>query len=126
MIGPCYSPLSLSPHSEASTKEHAWKAWGKATEMEKMVAEQGKTIATLERRTEGQKSAIESLMQTMEDLKEGGTWAGAMKMQFDMITMLVKRDAEALNSGEALTRVFTWSTDGSWKHNGSSPYTFTD
>ncbi|KAJ1475253.1 hypothetical protein T484DRAFT_1829053 [Baffinella frigidus] len=41
------------------------------------------------------------------------------------------KNQRTINAGvrkraEALTRVFTWSMDGSWGHNNSLPYTFTD
>ena len=128
-------------HVESSGAAHARMAWRRATEMEEKVGEQGKQIAQegearkeegkevvkqreenagLRRETEKQRTEIARLSgASVQQTAAIGVLESTLQDQQSLIAALQKRS-------EALTHVFTWSTDSSWTRTKSLPYTFTD
>ena len=79
---------------------HLQMAWGRAVEMEEKVAEQDSVISKQERTLSEQAELIKEQNSTIAGLQG--------------------------HCAEALTRVFTWSTDSAWSITQSLPYTFRD
>ncbi|KAJ1491248.1 hypothetical protein T484DRAFT_1775196 [Baffinella frigidus] len=118
--------VEVAEHVAASGAEHAPMAWGRAVEMEEKVAEQaeamkeqGRTIASLE--ASGAEHA-------RKDALQEGKIAGLkkkVKKQAGQIFGQQGAIAGLRRQAQALTRVFTWSTDRAWSRNDSEKYTFT-
>jgi uncharacterized coiled-coil protein SlyX len=89
----------VGEHVEVSGAVHVQKAWGRVAEMEGKVAAQGSCM-------EEQTTLITELQQKIKE--QAAETAGLQKR------------------AEALTHVFTWSTDSSWKRKTSLPHTFGD
>ncbi|KAJ1478779.1 hypothetical protein T484DRAFT_1960447, partial [Baffinella frigidus] len=90
-------------HVEGAGAVHLRRAWRRAAELEDKVGEQGRTIVAQAQEIEKHKVALAVLEENQESVNAG-----------------VRKRAEAL------TRVFTWSTDSSLTGKSSPPYTFTD
>jgi len=102
-------------HVAASVAVHLRKVCGRAMEMETKVAELGETqkhCARLEQKVAEQGNVIAKL-------KEEIALVGDLKEEKLAISILQRR-------AQALTRVFTWSTDSPWiQLQTSQPFTFT-
>ena len=89
----------VEQHVEASGPMHLQRAWGRAVEVEEKLAEQGAVIIK-------QKEAISCLQ--AKDAEMRGVILGLQR------------------HADALTRAFTWFTDGAWTNQQSRAYPFTD
>ena len=86
----------------------------------KLIAEQASYLSQQGLVIIKQRAAIAELIATSTALQASGkAQAEEMKQQLNVNAGLHKR-------AEALTRVFNWSTDGSWSHKDSLPCKFTD
>ena len=103
----------VDQHVEASGAVHLRRAWGRAAELEEKVEEQKAEMSRSHERNLAQDLLIEDLQERDEE-------------QTAEIAEL-RTDIEAQEKrGEALTRVFTWSTNSAWRFGESADYTFTD
>ena len=102
-------------HVEASVAVHLRKVCGRALEMEQKVAELGET----QKQCTNLEQKVAEQANTIAKLKEQIALVGDLKEEKLAISILQRR-------AQALTRVFTWSTDSPWLQLQTSlPFTFT-
>ena len=95
----------VEQHVAASGAEHLRRAWGRAVEVEAMVA--------------GLEEKAEEMEEEAEEMKEKVTEMEEKAVEQDKVIVGLERRAGAL------MRVFVWSTDSEWSVADSDSYTFT-
>ena len=134
----------VEAHVEASEAVHLRSAWGAVAEMEEKVDELDEMFAEQEQTIKGQRKTIKEQERLLVEQKgeiavlrkEGEKVGKDLSSLFSLLQKRIGELAEAIKAktgvvaglerrAEALTHVFTWSTDSAWSNKASVSCTFT-